>query len=131
MSRRASPQPTEAELAILKVLWREGPSTVRQVHEALEATLGTGYTTILKQMQIMAEKGLVRRHEQQRSHIYEVVRTEAQTLCGMTSEWLERVFDGSAQKLLLHALSGKRTSRKELDAIRSMLDELEKKEPRA
>src|SRR5687768_6138969 len=99
------PRPTEAELAILQVLWDRGPSTVRDVTDALQADRGTGYTTTLKLMQIMAEKGLVTRDESQRSHIYQVAVPREQTQRALVSNLLKTAFGGSTSQLVLQALS--------------------------
>lgn len=122
------PLPTEAELAILNVLWVRGPSTVREVHSALRGR-GTGYTTTLKQMQLMTEKGLLTRSERFRSHVYEarIPRKRAQLL--LTRNLLERAFDGSAKNLVLGALSSQPISATELAEIREMLDKFEKGKP--
>jgi BlaI family penicillinase repressor len=121
MVARSDKKPTEAELAILRVLWARGPSTVREV--AREMGRESAYTTILKLMQIMTTKGLVRRDESPRTHVYEAVGTEGQTQRQLVSDLLERVFDGSASKLVMQALATKKTSRKELDEIRKLLDQ--------
>ena len=120
--------PTDAELAILGVLWRRGPSTVREVHDALSPTQGTGYTTVLKLMQLMAQKGLVSRDESQRSHVYRAANAEAQTQKRLVGDLMEKAFAGSAAQLVMRALSVKRASKDELEAIRHMLDELAAKE---
>ncbi|HYE15009.1 MAG TPA: BlaI/MecI/CopY family transcriptional regulator [Pyrinomonadaceae bacterium] len=120
------PRPTDAELEILKVLWRRGPSTVREVFDVLSETKQTGYTTVLKFMQIMAEKGLVRRDETARAHLYEAALAEEETQRQLIGDLLQRAFDGSAKKLVLQALSSERASSAELDEIRRMLDELER-----
>jgi BlaI family penicillinase repressor len=119
------PLPSAAELDILAVLWRLGPSTVREVHEALAKD--SGYTTTLKQMQLMTEKGLVVRSERFRSHIYEAGVPKEQTQAQMAADLLARAFEGSARSLVLGALSGQRTSAKELDEIRRVLDSFEKR----
>lgn len=121
--------PTEAELAILNVLWRLGPCTVRQVHEALSARSQTkvAYTTTLKLMQIMQSKGLLIRDESQRSHIYQVSANEENMQGKLLNNLREKAFAGSISKLLTRALSSTPTSREELDQIRSLLDDLEKK----
>lgn len=121
------PRPTEAETEILSVLWVRGPSTVRQVHEALSQR-GTGYTTVLKLMQIMAHKGLLLRDESRRSHVYRpaVERTVMQRR--WVDELLDRAFGGSTSALVLRALSSKRASPGELAEIRALLDELEREE---
>jgi BlaI family transcriptional regulator, penicillinase repressor len=116
--------PTDAELAILAVLWRLGPSTVRDVHEALSPTQGTGYTTVLKLMQLMAQKGLVARDESQRSHVYRAVNAAAQTQRSLLGDLMDRAFAGSASQLVLRALSVKRASPEELEQIRRLLDQL-------
>ncbi len=121
------PKPTEAELAILRVLWERGPSTVREVTEHLQNERGTGYTTALKLMQIMTEKGLVARDESSRTHVYEAVATAETTQRQLVSDLLERAFGGSAQQLVMQALSSQRASKAELAEIRSLLDELDKK----
>ena len=118
-------RPTDAELAILRVLWRLGPSTVRQVQEELNRNQPTGYTTVLKMLQIMTEKGLVGRDESERTHVYEATLPEEETQKQLVSDLLERAFGGSARRLVLHALSVKQTSKKELARIRRLLDELE------
>jgi predicted transcriptional regulator len=127
MSKPDLPKPTEAELAILRVLWERGPCTVRQVTESLQDARGTGYTTALKLMQIMTDKGLVQRDDSQRTHIYEAVAPAEQTQRQLVSDLLERAFGGSAQKLVLQALAGRKASREDLAEIRKLLDEMEKK----
>ena len=122
--------PTDAELAILTVLWRRGPSTVREVHEALHPSQGTGYTTVLKLMQLMAQKGLLLRDESQRSHVYRAASAEAQTQGRLLGDLMDRAFAGSASQLVLRALSVKRASVEELEQIRALLDQLsEEKKP--
>jgi len=118
--------PTAGELAILAVLWRLGPSTVREVHEALSPTQGTGYTTVLKLMQLMAQKGLVVRNESQRSHVYRAASPEAQTQSRLLGDLINKAFAGSASQLVLRALSVKRSSPEELERIRQVLDGLSK-----
>ena len=113
-------KPTEAELAILRVLWARGPSTVRDVFDALG---GEGaYTTVLKTLQIMTEKGLVRRDESARTHVYEAAFSEDQTQKQLVSDLLDRVFDGSAAKLVLQALEAGKASPGEIAEIRKLLD---------
>lgn len=119
------PLPTDAELAILGVLWRRGPCTVRDVHEALSPSQGTGYTTVLKLMQLMAQKGLVLRDESNRSHVYRAASPEAQTQKRLIGDLVDKAFSGSAAQLVLRALSVQRASREELDRIRAVLDELD------
>ena len=125
MARRKSSRPTDRELTILRILWDKGPSTVREVNEAMNEDRDTGYTTTLKLMQIMAEKGLLIRDESQRQHIYRPAFTEERTQKQLVGDLLERAFSGSAEKLLVRALSAKKVSAKELARIRKMLDELE------
>ncbi len=124
MARKALARPTDAELAILRVLWDRGPSTVREVHEALSARQETGYTTTLKLMQIMLDKELLWRNDAQRTHVYEPRLTEEETQRQLVGDLLDRAFGGSAEKLVMRALDAKRVSRKELAQIRKLLDEL-------
>ncbi len=118
-------RPTDAELEILRVLWQRGPSTVRQVHEDLPRTRPTRYTTTLKLMQVMTEKGLVSRNESQRAHLYRPKLPREQTLRHLTRDLLERAFGGSAQTLVMHALRAKKVSPEDLTDIRELLDEIE------
>lgn len=122
----ATPKPTEAELEILTVLWSRGPITVREVHEAISARKPTQYTTVLKIMQIMAEKGLVRRDETQRAHIYEAARPREWTQRQLAGDLLQRAFNGSARSLMVGALSARKASKKELTELRKLLDEYER-----
>jgi predicted transcriptional regulator len=118
-------QPTEAELAILQVLWRRGPCTVREVHEELSREKQSAYTTTLKFMQIMTEKGLVQRDESQRTHVYRARMSEEKTQRHLVDNLLQRAFGGSAQKLVMRALASKKATPEELAEIRRLLDELE------
>ena len=127
MAKRDVPNPTDAELAILRVLWRRGPSTVRDVTEALEDERGTGYTTALKLLQIMTEKGLVRRDDSARSHVYEASVPPEATQRQLVRDLLDKAFGGSAQKLVMQALAAKRATRGELADIRRLLDDYEKR----
>jgi predicted transcriptional regulator len=122
------PRPTDAELEILKVLWRRGPCTVREVFDSLSESKQTGYTTVLKFMQIMAEKGLVRRDESERAHRYEAALAEEETQRQLVGDLLRRAFDGSAKRLVMQALSAERASADELEEIRRLLDRLERGE---
>ena len=130
-SRRVSkepdppPLPTDAEIAILAVLWRQGASTVREVHELLGKD--SGYTTTLKLMQLMFEKRLVVRNERYRSHLYEARAPKEQTQRQIAGDLMKRAFDGSAKSLVLGALAAQPASSKDLDEIRSLLDELEER----
>jgi len=125
MPRRTSPRPTDRELTILRILWDNGPSTVREVNEAMSKGQDTGYTTTLKLMQIMTEKGLLVRDESQRQHVYRPAFTEERTQKQLVGDLLDRAFSGSAEKLVMRALSAKKVSAKELARIRKLLDELE------
>jgi BlaI family transcriptional regulator, penicillinase repressor len=118
-----SPKPTDAELAILRVLWSRGPSTVRQVHDSLTEQRATGYTTALKLLQIMTEKGLVARDESDRSHVYCARLTEGETQRQLVDDLLGRAFGGSATKLVMQALSGGKATPEELAEIRRLIDE--------
>jgi BlaI family penicillinase repressor len=119
------PLPTEAELAILNILWSTGPATVREVHDAVSGKQ-IGYTTVLKQMQLMAEKGLLERSERFRSHVYGARLPKEQTQQLLAGNLLHRAFDGSAKNLVLGALSSKKVSAAELAEIRQLLDQFEK-----
>ncbi len=128
MSKAADPpRPTDAELEILTVLWSRGPSTVREVHEAVSRRKPAQYTTILKLMQIMADKGIVRRDESARAHVYQASRPQEWTQRQLAGDLLQRAFGGSAKSLLIGALSASQTSRDELAEIRKLLDEYEEK----
>jgi predicted transcriptional regulator len=126
MPKRKLAKPTQAELAILRVLWDRGPSTVRDVTQALEGERAAGYTTILKLLQIMTQKGLVRRNVSARSHVYQASAPAETTQRQLVRDLLDRAFGGSAQKLVMQALSAKRATPQELAEIRRLLDELEK-----
>jgi BlaI family penicillinase repressor len=121
-----SPRPTDAELEILTVLWSLGPATVRDVHDNVNRRKTTQYTTVLKQLQIMTEKGLVRRNEKQRAHVYEARRSREWTQKQLAGDLLERAFGGSARSLVMGALSARKASRAELAEIRKLIDEFEK-----
>jgi len=124
--KTATPRPTDAELAILSVLWERGPATVREIHDAMMSeTHGTGYTTVLKLLQIMTEKGLVVRDESQRAHIYEARYSEQKTQRQLLTDLMERAFGGSPAKLVMQALSSKKASAEELEKIRELLAKLE------
>jgi predicted transcriptional regulator len=125
MINQTPPRPTDAELEVLNVLYRRGPSTVREVHQELNKTRPLVYTTVLKMMQIMADKGLLRRDETARAHLYEASLTQDQTQRSLVADLMQRAFEGSASKLVMQALSGKKTSAKELAVIKQLLKELE------
>ena len=127
MSDPEGPRPSEVELAILHVLWEQGPSTVRAVHQRVGKARNTGYTTVLKLMQIMAAKGMVARDESRRSHVYRACVERAKTQRRLVDDLLDRVFRGSGRDLVLQALSARRASSADIAEIRSLLDELEKK----
>jgi BlaI family transcriptional regulator, penicillinase repressor len=127
MARRKTTGPTDRELAILGVLWEKGPSTVRDVHEGLHQDVETGYTTTLKLMQIMVEKGLLVRENDDRRHIYRPALSEERTQKQLVQDLLDRVFAGSAEKLVMRALSARKVSPTELKRIREMLSEMEGK----
>ena len=118
-----SPRPTDAELSILRVLWERGPSTVREVHDALNEQRKMGYTTVLKFMQIMHDKGLLERNESQRSHVYTAKPSQQSTQKQLVKDLLDRAFGGSAKQLVMQALSAARTSPEELKEIRKLIDE--------
>jgi predicted transcriptional regulator len=122
----ALPRPTDAELEILTVLWSRGPSTVRDVHEAIIARRPAQYTTVLKLLQIMADKGLVTRDEGQRAHVYTAARPREWTQQQLAGDLLQRAFNGSAPELVLGALSARKASAEDLDEIRRLLDDYEK-----
>jgi predicted transcriptional regulator len=125
MKKPDLPKPTEAELAILRVLWQRGPSTVREIWEQISPTQQTGYTTVLKTMQIMFEKGLLKRDEAQRSHVYMASVSEAKTQQQVVRHLLDRLFAGSAPKLVMQALAAKKATPADLAEIRKLLDEME------
>ncbi len=126
MAKSTLPKPTEGELAILRVLWARGPCTVREVQAELEPERGTGYTTTLKLMQIMLEKGLLRRDDSQRTHIYQAAVSRDRTQQQLVGQLLDQAFGGSARQLVLAALSSKPSTPAELAEIRKLLDELER-----
>lgn len=129
MGETKLPRPTDAELGILRVLWERGPSTVREVHEVLnQEDQGSGYTTVLKLMQIMTEKGLVERDESQRAHVYRAKATQQKTQRQLVTDLLDRAFGGSPAKLAMQALSTKKSSPDELAELRKLLDTLEREE---
>jgi BlaI family transcriptional regulator, penicillinase repressor len=126
MTKAKLPRPTDAELDILRVLWSQGPSTVRDVHNTLEKQRAIGYTTVLKLMQIMAEKGLVERDERERAHVYKAALAEEQTQRQLVRHLVERAFGGSATKLVLQALATEKASAEEIRQVRAMLEEFER-----
>lgn len=125
MGDKPVPRPTDAELAILRVLWERGPSTVREVHDDLSHTQDTGYTTVLKLLQIMTDKGLVVRDESQRAHVYATRETQQRTQRQLLGDLIDRAFGGSPANLVMQALSGTKASAEELSAIRQLLEKME------
>ena len=115
------PQPTEVELEILRALWASGPATVRQVHAVLAEAKGTGYSTTLKMMQVMRDKGLLARDDSVRPQVYRPVLTRETTQLQLVDDLVQRAFGGSAAKLLMRALSAKRVSRDELAEIEELV----------
>jgi len=120
--KRVPPKPTASELEILHVLWNRGPSTVREVLDALNEKKDMGYTGVLKLLQIMTAKGSVRRDETNRAHIYKAVRPAEQTKRQLAKDMLQRVFEGSASQLMMHALAGHRASPEEIEELHRILD---------
>ena len=127
MTPKNPAKPTASELEILRVLWGRGPSTVREVHEALSRKRPIGYTTVLKLLQIMTTKGTVHRNEDQRAHVYEARLPAEKTKRQLAADVLHRVFGGSASELMLHTLQGRKTSRKEIEELRRLLDDYERR----
>jgi BlaI family penicillinase repressor len=125
MARPPASQPTEVELQILRVLWERGPSTVRQIHDALSAAKGTNYSTTGKMVSVLVDKGLLKRGEDVRPLVYRPVKTRQATQRTMLRDLIRRAYDGSAGSLVLQALSSQRATPEELTEIRRLLDELE------
>lgn len=117
-------KPTESELEILQVLWQRGKATVREVHEELSTTKDAGYTTTLKLMQIMNEKGLVKRDDSNKTHIYEALVSKEKTQQHIVGKLMNTLFDGSASQLVMRALGGNKPSKKEIDEIQKIIDQL-------
>jgi len=130
MPEKSLPRPTEAELELLSVLWERGPSTVREIHEVLSGKKDTGYTTTLKILQKMTAKGLVRRDQSRRSHVYEAAWRAEQTQRQLVRDLLHRAFGGEPGKLVVQALSEEKASAEELAEIRRMLDQLDARQTR-
>ena len=125
--KRATPKPTEAELELLRVLWERGPNTVGEIHKA-RAGQGTAYTTTLKLLQRMTEKGLVLRDESKHAHIYRAAITAEKTQRQLVRDLMQRAFGGSPLQLVVQALTEKTASSEDLTAIRRLIDEMEKEE---
>lgn len=127
MTTSAGNKPTESELEILQILWEKGACTVRDVHEILEKNKDAGYTTTLKLMQIMHEKGLVSRDTSSKTHIYRALVNQEKTQQHLVNKMIDNVFNGSAARLVMQALGGHKASKDEIDSIKKYLDELDKK----
>ena len=125
---RELPKPTNAELEILTVLWSIGSATVREVYEAISRRRPAQYSTTLKFMQIMANKGLLRRDEKQRAHVYQAVKTREWTQRQLAGDLLERAFGGSPKALLVGALSARKATKEELAELRALLDDYKRGE---
>ncbi len=125
MKKDAVPKPTEAELEILQILWKNGPCTVRFVNDNLNKKKAVGYTTTLKIMQLMFEKGHLKRDESTRSHLYRSAVKERETQGLLLNRFLETAFGGSAMKMVMQALGNHKASREEISRIRELLDQLE------
>ncbi len=129
MARSRLPRPTDAELAILRVLWKRGPSTVRAVHDVLSEGRSSAYTTTAKVLQVMLDKGLVTREEWGRVHRYAAASPEEETQRQLVEDLVDRAFGGSAATLMMRALSAKRADRRELAAIRKLLEQIRRETP--
>ena len=127
MPRPASAQPTEVEMQILRILWDLGPSPVREIDKCLQAAKGTNYSTTVKMLAVMLQKGLVKRDEEAQPHVYRPGLTRAKTGKRLLDDLIEKVYDGSTMALVLQALSSGKASKEELDEIRRILDEMEGK----
>lgn len=127
MARPISSQPTEVELQILRILWECGPSPVREIHARLEAAKGTNYSTTVKMLGVMLQKGLVTRDEQARPHVYRPALSRQKAGRRMVRDLIEKVYDGSAMSLVLQALSSSKATQEELAEIRRLLDLMEEK----
>lgn len=127
VKRAAGPTPTDAELDILRVLWDRGERTVREVHDVVSGLRDIGYTTVLKQMQVMHQKGLLTREERFKSHVYAPAQPRSATQRALAGQLLQQAFGGSARSLLQSALAGRRVDAEELDEIRALLDQVQKR----
>jgi predicted transcriptional regulator len=127
MPRRPSAQPTEVEMQILRILWDLGPSPVREIHRRLEAVKGTNYSTTVKMLAVMLQKGLVKRDEAAQPHVYRPALTRVKTGKKMLDDLIEKVYEGSAMSLVLQALSSGKATKEELDQVRRLLDQMEGK----
>lgn len=129
MARPISTQPTEVELQILRVLWEKGPCMVREIHTQLNDAKGTNYSTTVKMLAVMLEKGLIKRDDEAKPHVYSAVLTRAKAGKRMLGALIDKVYDGSAASLVLQALAGSKATKEELIEIRRMLDQIEGKSP--
>jgi len=127
MPRPASAQPTEVEMQMLRILWELGPSPVREIHRRLNAAKGTNYSTTVKMLAVMLQKGLVKRDEKAQPHVYRPVLTRAKTGKRLLDDLIEKVYEGSAMSLVLQALSSGKATKEELGELRRMLDQMEGK----
>jgi BlaI family transcriptional regulator, penicillinase repressor len=127
MPRPTSSQPTEVEMQILRVLWELGPSPVREIHRRLTAAKGTNYSTTVKMLAVMLQKGLLKRDEDAQPHVYRPALSRAKTGKRILDNLIEKVYDGSAMGLVLQALASQKATKAELDEIRRLLDEMEDK----
>ncbi len=127
MNHNKSSKPTESELEILRVLWERGEATVRDVHEELSKTKDAGYTTTLKLMQIMYEKGMVKRDESSKTHIYIPLLSREKTQKQFVGKMIDTLFQGSSSQLVMQALGNHKASKEELDEIQKLIDNLKKK----
>ncbi|TWU07802.1 BlaI/MecI/CopY family transcriptional regulator [Stieleria varia] len=125
MARHASSQPTEVELQILRILWNDGPSIARHIHDSLQEFKQTTYSTTVKMLWVMMEKGLLKRDDDAKPQVYRTAALQQRTQKRMLSDLIDKVYDGSAAALMLHALSSKKATTEELREIRDMLDQLE------
>ena len=127
MPRPSSPQPTEVEMQILRILWELGPSPVREIHRRLQAAKGTSYSTTVKMLAVMLDKKLVTRDEEAQPHVYKAALTRDVAGKRLLRDLIEKVYDGSACSLVLQALSTQRATKEERDEIRRLLDKMEGK----
>jgi BlaI family transcriptional regulator, penicillinase repressor len=127
MARPASVQPTEVEMQIFRILWELGPSPVREIHKRLNAAKGTNYSTTVKMLSVMLQKGLLKRDEQAQPHIYRPALTRVKAGKRLLDDLIEKVYDGSTMSLVLQALSSGKATKEELDEVRRMLDQMEEK----
>jgi BlaI family transcriptional regulator, penicillinase repressor len=125
MPRPASTQPTEVEMQILRILWELGPSPVREIHQRLRAAKGTNYSTTVKMLAVMLQKGLVKRDEDAQPHVYRPALSRAKTGKRLLDDLIEKVYNGSAMSLVLQALASGKATKEELDEIRRLLDQME------